>query len=139
MKHKKNKGPYEVFLHKTCNSDKDVIMNLFRDGTVFKLTGADEINFDFHEEGEFNLIFRSRGKIFGSFVKISDNELILDWNVEGFNRPPESNTALKISLLQNDDMCTLTLEHRNISNEEAASAKKLAWTEILDEMESTAG
>lgn len=110
-------------------------MNLFRDNTVFKLTGADEIQNDFRNSGMFYLKFNDRGSIHGHYIKITEDKIILNWNVEGFNRPKEIDTKLEISLNENGDNCLLTLSHKNIKHEEAAKAKEIAWTEILDEME----
>lgn len=129
------KSTHKVYLTKIFKSNSKSILNLFKDGTVFRLTGADVIQFDFREGEKFQLTFKHRGKIYGSFTKISDDELIIDWNVEGFNRPKESNSLLKISLFQKDDQCELKLGHSNILNKEAAIAKKNAWTEILNDIE----
>lgn len=130
---------YKIVVKKSFNADTLTIINLFKDGTIFKLTGADEINYDFMEGKEFVLTFKDRGKIFGEFTKVSNSELILDWNVEGFNRPPETNTVLKISFSQNGNKCFMTLKHSKIINRESAEAKNIAWREILDVIEKKYG
>lgn len=126
---------HKIIVIKSFNADTLTIVNLFKDGTIFKLTGADEINFDFYEGGKFLLTFKDRGKIYGEFTKISNSEQILEWNVEGFNRPPEKNTILKISFLQYGEKCNLILEHSLIKFKDAADAKYNAWLEILCEVE----
>jgi len=130
---------HKIILSKTYNANTNAILNLFKDGTIFKLTGADEINFDFCEGGKFLLVFNNRGKIFGSFIKITKDKLILDWNVEGFNRPCEINTLLDISFTQNGNKCSLNLEHTKIFNKESAEAKNIAWREILNVIENKFG
>lgn len=41
------KDSFEIKTRKSFNSNSDSVMRLFRDETVFKLTGADEIQVDF--------------------------------------------------------------------------------------------
>jgi hypothetical protein len=126
---------YNISLTKTYNTGVETILNLFRDSTVLKLTGADDIQSDFKAGGPFRLTFNNRGTIHGHFIKISDNELILEWNVEGFQRPEEIKTIVEISLRQDDGKCILTLNHKNIMQTDSADAKQRAWTEILENME----
>ena len=126
---------HKIVLTRSYFCTQEDIVNLFKDKTIFKLTGADEIEVTFNTGGFFNLIFTNRGTISGKFILASVNEIILEWNVEGFERPNEIKTLVHISLRQEGDRCTLTLEHKNIKHAEAALAKKGAWTEILHALE----
>jgi len=111
-----------------------VIVDLFKNNTVFELTGADTIENNFKTGGSFHLGFNNRGSIHGHFLSITNNEIILEWNVDGFNKPQEIKTNVQISWRQEGTNCVLTLIHKNIAHEEAAKAKEKAWTEILDDI-----
>ncbi len=127
--------PYSILLTRSYAADPAAIIDLFRNNTVFELTGADEIQSDFKTGGAFHLTFKNRGVIHGFFNKISVDEIILDWNVDGFQRPSEINTTVDITLRKNKAGSVLTLNHKNIMHEEAANAKQKAWAEILDNLE----
>jgi uncharacterized protein YndB with AHSA1/START domain len=73
--------------------------------------------------------------IYGQFTEITANKIVMEWNVEGFQRPPEIKTVVEITLREDDDKCILTLTHKHIADASAAAAKHKAWTEILDDME----
>jgi len=126
---------YTVSLEKTYRCSKEAILNLFRDNALFTLTGADNIQSEFNTGGLFTLVFTNRGVISGKFTKITGNEIVLDWNVEGFQRPREVNTIVKIMLREENESCILSLIHKNIMHAGAAEAKRKAWTEILEEIE----
>ena len=127
---------YEISLEKNYTFSKYKIIDLFRDQRFFQLTGADTIETTFKIGGPFRLIFNNRGIISGHFVKISDDEIILDWNVDGFDKPKEVGTSVTIKLERLGEGSKLILNHTNIQHSEAAAAKKKAWTEILDAIES---
>ena len=126
---------YSVSLQKIYFSNALTILSLFKDGTVFKLTGADEIHSDFISGGPFLLIFNNRGRIYGKFLIITDKEIIMEWNVEGFNKPNEIMTTVEITLQDQAENCVLTLNHKFIIDEGAAMAKQRAWMGILDQVE----
>ena len=126
---------FSVSIEKSYAAPAIVILNLFRDSTVFKLADPDMIGNDFEEGGSFFLSFSNRGEIDGTFIKITENEIVLEWNVEGFGRPPEINTRVEITFSNENERCILKLDHKNIMHEEAAKAKHKAWTEILDAIE----
>jgi hypothetical protein len=127
--------PYSITLTRSYNADPAAIMDLFRNNTVFELTGANEIQSDFKTGGTFRLTFNNRGIIYGIFTKISEDEIILDWNVEGFQRPAEINTTVEINLRKDHANCILIFNHKNIAHVEAANAKEKAWTKIFDNIE----
>ncbi|HKR03036.1 MAG TPA: hypothetical protein VJY62_00265 [Bacteroidia bacterium] len=126
---------HTVFLERTYNAETQTILNFFKDTTIFKLTGADDIQADFKTNGLFCLAFNGRGTIHGRFIKITDKEIIMEWNVDGFQRPEEIKTLVEIYIYGDNGKCTLALNHKNIVHAEAAAAKQRAWTEILDEIE----
>ncbi|MEO8150541.1 MAG: SRPBCC domain-containing protein [Bacteroidia bacterium] len=130
---------HNIHITKNISASREAVFNLFRDNTVFKLTGANEIESDFKVGGKFSLLFKNRGTISGRFIKLTESEIILEWDVEGFNLPKETNTILKISLMQEEQMCLIELIHSNINNADSAAAKKRAWTEILDDIEKAIG
>jgi len=130
-----NSKTHSVFLEKFYNADKKVIYNLFKDKTVFKLTGADEVQVHFETRQPFHLTFNNRGNIFGQFILVTEDKIIMEWNVEGFQRPKEIKTLVEISLSKADGKCLLTLHHSSIMDASAAAAKQKAWKEILDDME----
>ncbi len=122
-------------MEKSFNASREDIINLFRNNTVFKLTSADKIENDFRTGGSFDLEFKGRGRVFGKLIKVSANEIILDWNVKGFNMPAESGTVAAFNLTEENGKCLLKLEHTNILHKESADAKREGWTEILDDLE----
>ena len=125
-----------VTLEKTFAASTLEIFELFENTTVFRLTGASHIQVDFRTGGLFCLTFNGRGIINGQFIKITTRNIIIEWNVDGFQRPKEIKTLVEISLRKKSEKkCVLTLHHKNISDEGAAAAKQRAWTEILDDME----
>jgi len=124
----------DVYLEAIYKADIKILLDLFRDNIIFKLTGADRIQNDFKDGGKFYLEFNSRGNIHGQFLKISENEIILDWNVNGFNRRDESNTIVQITLIQEKENCKLIINHKNILSKESSEAKRKAWTEIFEDI-----
>lgn len=132
--YKGNPKPHTLSFQKSFRANSDAIFNLLKDGTVFKLTGADEIAFSFAEEGLFCFTFHNSGKIFGTFISISPSQIIMDWNVEGFQRPDETHTLLTITLREEEGKCHLSLSHTHIIYEEAATAKEKAWGKILEDL-----
>ena len=132
-----NDTTHFISLQKTYDEGIEAIFNLFMDGTVFKLTGADHIQSDFKAGGLFRLMFNNRGAIHGQFIKINKTHIIIEWNADGFQRHSEIKTLVEITLSGGNGKCILTLDHKNIKQEDSASAKKRAWTEILDNIEKT--
>jgi hypothetical protein len=130
-----NNKTYSISLEKVYSGKPEEIFNLFQNGTIFTLTGANEIQSEFKTGKPFHLTFHNRGAIYGRFILITDSNIILEWNVKGFQRPDEIKTSVEISLHKDYEKCILTLDHKNIANAEAATAKQKAWTEILDDME----
>ena len=124
-----------VSLEKIYATEPATIFDLFKNAIVFKLTGADTIQCDFKSDGLFCLTFNERGTIHGRFIKITPNDILIEWNVDGFDRPKEIKTLVEITLLEKDKKCALTLHHKNIQHASAAAAKQKAWKEILDEVE----
>ncbi|CAN5571118.1 hypothetical protein BH10BAC5_BH10BAC5_13430 [soil metagenome] len=129
------KDHYSVHLEKTFECRTAEIIVMFKDNSVFRLTGADKIVSDFTNDRSFDLQFTEKGRIWGRFLKISENELILEWNVDGFEKPSERNTVLHIKFTEEDGKCKLVLDHYKIVHKEAAEAKRRGWSEILEEME----
>ena len=119
--------------YKTSAAD---IFSLLRAGKLFKLTGAENVTFDFSENGAFDLAFKS-GKVHGQFMKIIENEkVIMEWDSEGFNREPEKGTKVWITILGNGKPeSTVTIEHREIPTQESAQSKEKSWKRILEELE----
>jgi len=111
------------------------IRQLFGDDILFRLTGADEISSEFETGAAFRLTFNDRGIIHGQFIKIGGDEVVLEWNVEGFQRPGETKTVVEISLVEDNRQCVLSLKHGNIMSNESAAAKERAWGELLDDIE----
>ena len=70
----------------------------------------------------------------GRFIKLTENEIILEWYVAGFQQPIETNTIVEILLRKNSHQYTLTLNHGNIESEDSANAKQKARERILDEI-----
>jgi hypothetical protein len=126
---------HTVYLQRTYTAETRAVLDLFKDTTVFKLTGADDIQADFKPGGLFCLAFNGRGTIHGQFITTTHKDIIMEWNVEGFQRPREIKTLVEISVYSDNGKCILTLSHKNIVHAEAAAAKRRAWTEILDEIE----
>jgi hypothetical protein len=126
---------YSIFLTRTYYENTATLAKLFRDNTVFRLTGADVIQADFRTGGSFRLIFNNRGTIYGQFIEIAYSEFVLEWNVEGFQRPKEDKTIVEISLRQEGLKSVLTLKHKNIPDESSASVKQRAWMGILEDIE----
>lgn len=126
---------YNISVQKTYNESAETIFNLFMDGTVFKMTGADNIECDFKAGGQFRLMFNQRGVIYGQFIQLMKNNIVIEWKVEGFQKPSEIHTLVEINLSENNSACILTIRHKNIIHKDSASAKQKAWTEILDDIE----
>jgi len=109
------------------------IYSLIQTGELFRLTGAETVNFTFGENDAFELLFKNC-KITGRFMKIIENEkIILEWDTEGFYPVPEKGTKVWITLLGDEKHTTLALEHREIPTEESALSKKKNWERILGE------
>jgi hypothetical protein len=125
---------HTVKLEKKCTNLSGNLRDLFRDQQVFRLTGADEIKSNFQNGGVFVLKFKDRGFIHGRFIQITDTEINLEWNVEGFGRPAEILTMVSLQYVEGAGGNQLVLKHSNIKNEGSATAKRRSWTEILDKL-----
>ncbi len=126
---------HNLTIEKTYNSSTENIFEMFKNLTVFRLTGADIIDVDFKPGGKFTLTFNDRGTIHGYINEIiENNKIVLMWNVDGFNREPELNTEVIFTITEEDGNSILKLEHNNIQHTEAFEAKKRAWGEILEDM-----
>jgi activator of HSP90 ATPase len=122
----------------TASHDYDVppkeIYSLIRDGELFRLAGANTVNFTFSEDGPFELLFKS-GTVHGRFLKIEENsKIIMEWDSDGFDRSPEPGTKVWVTLLGDEKHTTVALEHREIPTEESALSKKKSWERILEEL-----
>jgi uncharacterized protein YndB with AHSA1/START domain len=123
-----------IYEWKEINSNVTSVFNLLGTEKFMSLTGANEITFDFREGGEFKLSFPGRGEIFGTVDEIIPyHRIVLDWNVTGFNMPDETNTKV-IILMVTSKGTTVSIEHSEIKNEEAADAKRNAWKGILSNL-----
>ena len=119
------------------NSTGHEIFAAIEDGTLFDLTGADEITFYFKEDGVFSFLFHERGEIFGRFTKIDPyKNVMMDWNVIGFDKPDERDTKLELSIEQEEgNKSRLTVLNTEIKTEVSFEAKKTSWQEILENFE----
>ena len=122
-----------IFVSHQYKTTSNTIYNHIQNGLLFKLTGADEIEFEFCAGGAFSLSFQNRGRIYGKFGSIIPNEeIVLEWNVNGFNREDES-TQVKIILNENSEGVLLNVNHSGIKSSQSFTAKEQAWKEILTE------
>jgi len=127
---------YSFSLEKIYNTSAENIFKLFRNLTVFRLTGADDIECSFIEGGGFSLTFKNRGVIRGQITGLTENKkIVLNWNVGGFGREQEVNTEVIFTITEENGISTLRLQHNNIKQAESFEAKKRAWGEILEYME----
>ena len=128
---------FTLSLSRTYNSAPNELFQKIEDGTLFDLTGADEITFYFKEDGAFSLLFHNRGEIFGTITKIIPDEKVeMLWNVTGFDKPEERNTELTLSIEKIDDnKTTLSVLNTGIKHKEAYDAKEKAWKEIFEDLE----
>ena len=125
------KKPDFTCVTRIYKSSAEEIFRLIEKGVLFKLTGADEIAFDFRERGTFSFSFKNRGNISGEFARIIPNEkIVLKWNVNGFEREDES-TKVDISITEKTAGVSVTVSHYEIKSEKSATAKQKAWAEIL--------
>jgi uncharacterized protein YndB with AHSA1/START domain len=128
-------GKYNISASHDYTNSPEKIYSLIRDGKLFKLTGADKITYDFSVNAAFEFDFANRGKISGRFLKIIPNsKVIMEWDVEGFDRPAEKGTKVWITILGDEKRTTPTIEHREIPTEQSAEVKRRAWEEILDDL-----
>lgn len=129
---------YVINISRQFNTTPGNLFALIQKGVLFKLTGADEIEFDFREGGVFSLKFSERGHIFGSFEKIiPDEKIVLYWNVKGFYSNDEIDTEVDITIkkLETESYTLLTINHTGKMEEKSFQAKKSAWKEILSEID----
>ena len=128
------KPSHTIYEWEVVNANAAAVYDFISSEKFLKLTGADEIEIDFREGGNYRLLFHGRGEIFGTIEEIIPyHRIILVWNVKGFDRPDEANNRVKV-LLDTTKGTTVSVEHSGIENEEAAEAKKKAWREILDDL-----
>ena len=129
------KKDFKIFISEEYDANRTDIFKLIKNGTLFKLTGAHKITFRFRKNEPFNLEFKDRGNIFGTFSEIiPDTRVTLLWNVTGFGRDDEVNTKVTISLIKIYDGATVELHHTGIRNKSVVSIKERAWKEILRDL-----
>ena len=127
-------GNYFITASHDYNVPRKEIFSLIREGRLFQLTGAETVNFSFSENGPIELMFKN-GKVTGQFLKIIENEkIIMEWNSEGFNRADEQATKVWITILGNEELTTVTIEHREIPTPESAQSKEKSWKRILEDL-----
>ena len=128
---------FTLTLFSEYNISPHQLFQKIEDGTIFDLTGADEITFYFKEDGAFSLLFHERGEIFGTITKIIPDEKVeMVWNVTGFDKPDERNTLLEVIIEKIDEnKSRLTIINSEIQNKESFDAKERAWKEILEDLE----
>ena len=128
---------FTLSLSKTYTSTPHELFSRIEDGTLFDLTGADEITFYFKEDGAFSLLFIDRGEIFGTIKKIIPNEKVeMIWNVTGFDKPEERNTELVLSMeLTEENKTWFSVLNTGIKHKDAFEAKERAWKEILEDLQ----
>lgn len=126
---------YSVHVEKLISIGSEDVFHLFKNKFFFELTGADVIQSEFKPGGSFSLTFNNRGLITGKFLSIHKHEIDLEWNVEGFQLPPEVKTIVRFTLLPKEENCILAIHHSHIKDKQAASAKTRAWTDILNNLE----
>jgi len=123
-----------IHLSQLYSASAENLFEIIKTGTLFELTGANEIQFSFWEEGTFRLTFTNRGEMFGTFLQIIPNKkIVLDWNVNGFGMEPERKTQVIITLSGTSET-TFTLDHTGITNSDSLAAKKKAWMEIMHDL-----
>ena len=126
---------FKIFISEEYSTNKRTIFSLISKGTLFNLTGADPVTFDFKKNGSFLFQFKERGTIYGTFEEIiPDTRISLNWNVNGFGRDEEVNTKVIIAVFKLDDGAVIEINHSGIRNKTSAVAKKRAWTEMVREL-----
>jgi hypothetical protein len=126
-----------ITVSRIYDCDAEEIINRIKQGELFRLTGADFISNTQFKEGEaFLLRFGERGSISGKIERSSATEIYLSWNVDGFDREPERDTEVHITVHRNEKL-RLDLNHLNIASDESAAAKRKAWEEILYNLDGT--
>jgi hypothetical protein len=59
-----------IFLSHKYNAAPGKLFSLIQNGVLFRLTGADKIEFDFLQSGSFSFKFTDRGQVYGKFIII---------------------------------------------------------------------
>ncbi len=125
----------EIVVTGEYEAKPDELFDLISKGNLFRLTGADQINFDFQKNGLFKFEFTNRGIISGSFTEIIPGKKIsMLWNVSGFGRENENGTEVVISISEKNNHTSVEVRHSDILNAPSAEAKQRAWTEILNNL-----
>lgn len=125
---------FEIILTEEYECSINVLQKLVKSNLIFELTGANQIVGSISLNSFFSLHFDQRGKVVGKVISATENEIILKWNVTGFNKPDEINTLVKIKLIDIGDSSSLEIKHSQIKNYEAKLAKEIAWREILEDI-----
>ena len=126
---------FKVFISEEYNTSKQHVFDLITNGTLFRLTGAETVDFSFKKNGSFRLSFNERGVIYGTVEEIiPDKRISLKWNVNGFGKDDEMNTLVVITIHKLDDGAVIEINHSGIRTKVSANAKQRAWTEITREL-----
>lgn len=128
---------FTLNLTQTYSHSPKEIFKKIEDGTLFDLTGADEITFSFKEGGAFSLLFNNRGEIFGTITKIIPNEIVMMiWNVVGFGNANERDTILELIIDKiEENKSRLTVVNSGIINKQSFDKKERSWIEILEDLQ----
>lgn len=129
-----------VRLEREYATSASVLFSAIADGTLFELTGANDVSLDFRDGGEYYLDFGERnGKhcfITGQFTSIiPDTLVILTWNVAGFRSDPDVDTVVTFAIAGSNGSSKLSLTHEDIKSQESADGKSQGWKEVLDDLE----
>ncbi len=129
-----------VELEREYTATPGALFSRIEDGTVFKLTGAKQVSFQFSEDGKFHLDFGERAGrhcfIQGQFRRIVYNELVsCVWSVEGFRNEDDKDTILTLSIKDLGGCTKLHLKHEIIRTQESADGKHHGWSEVLNDLE----
>lgn len=124
-----------VKLEHAYATSKQILFEAIRDGTVFRLTGAQSVDIDFLETGAFRLVFSGNRCIHGKFITIKRPEQVaFSWNVTGFREVADVNTLVTFSIMSSGDLSVLQLTHEGIETDESFSGKSAGWQEVLRDL-----
>lgn len=135
-----NQTNLTVELERQYTAAPSALFSRIQDGTVFRLTGAKHVSFQFFVDGKYHLDFGARtGRncfIEGQFTRIVPNELVsCIWNVQGFRDADDKDTILTFSITDLNGSTKLRVKHEMIQTQESADGKRHGWSEVLSDLE----
>jgi uncharacterized protein YndB with AHSA1/START domain len=127
-----------IDLERQIDAPASSVFEAISRGELFKATGivAETFEHDFRAGGNYRLEWRSGGKCAGRYLEIIPRTLIaFSWNSTDCDSATNKDTRVTVSLLDQQQGCTLRLTHEGLDEGLSHADHLNGWTSSLDDFQ----